>query len=190
MAVAKRGTLWRRVWIRVGIRGIVLANRRFGTNAMNELASQVSSVAHVIQLAVAPVFLLAGVGALLGVLTSRLARVVDRFYALEQALAEQPSPENRQRAQTTIVSLARRARLIHWAITLCTACDLLVCVVIVVLFVGAEMHVELPGTIAALFVAAMLALIAGLVCFLREIALSTNIIENIDRSASTFIAKR
>ena len=138
---------------------------------MNELASQVSSVAHVIQLAVAPVFLLAGVGALLGVLTSRLARVVDRFYALEHALAEQPSPENRQRAQTTIVSLARRARLIHWAITLCTACDLLVCVVIVVLFVGAEMHVELPGTIAGLFVAAMLALIAGLVCFLREIAL-------------------
>ena len=31
---------------------------------MNEIANQVSSVAHVIQLAVAPVFLLAGVGAL------------------------------------------------------------------------------------------------------------------------------
>ncbi|MGB8250108.1 MAG: DUF2721 domain-containing protein, partial [Azonexus sp.] len=59
---------------------------------MNELTSQVSSVAHVIQLAVAPVFLLAGVGALLGVLTNRLARVVDRFHALERALAEESSP--------------------------------------------------------------------------------------------------
>ena len=157
---------------------------------MNELTSQVSSVAHVIQLAVAPVFLLAGVGALLGVLTSRLARVIDRFYVLERTLTEELSAEELQRAQTTIISLARRARLIHWAITLCTACDLLVCVVIAVLFVGAEMNVELPGTIAGLFVAAMLTLIVGLVCFLREIALSTNIIENIDRSASTFSVKR
>ena len=91
---------------------------------MNELASQVSSVAHVIQLAVAPVFLLAGVGALLGVLTNRLARVVDRFHALERELAENPSSDYRRKAQTTITSLARRARLIHWAITLCTVCDL------------------------------------------------------------------
>ena len=61
---------------------------------MNELTSHVSSVAHVIQLAVAPVFLLAGVGALLGVLTNRLARVVDRFHALERALAEESSPNS------------------------------------------------------------------------------------------------
>jgi hypothetical protein len=153
---------------------------------MNELTSQVSSVAHVIQLAVAPVFLLAGVGALLGVLTNRLARVVDRFHALEQALTEESSPAFRLKAQATIISLARRARLIHWAITLCTVCDLLVCLVIAALFIGAELHVELPSTIAGLFIAAMLALIAGLVCFLREIALATSVVESIDRSASSF----
>ena len=67
---------------------------------MNEIANQVSSVAHVIQLAVAPVFLLAGVGALLGVLTNRLARVVDRFHALERELAENPSSDFRRKAQT------------------------------------------------------------------------------------------
>jgi len=157
---------------------------------MNELASQVSSVAHVIQLAVAPLFLLAGVGALLGVLTNRLARVVDRFHALERELAENPSSDYRRKAQTTITSLARRARLIHWAITLCTVCDLLVCLVIAALFVGAELHVELPSTIAGLFIAAMLALIAGLVCFLREIALATSVIESLDQSVSSFDAGR
>ena len=157
---------------------------------MIDLAAQVSSVAHVIQLAVAPVFLLAGVGSLLGVLTSRLARVVDRFHALEQSLVEEFSPESMARTQATKVSLARRARLIHWAITLCTVCDLLVCLVIAALFIGAELQVALPSTIAGLFIAAMLALIAGLVCFLREIALSTSVIESLDRSASSGIAPR
>lgn len=157
---------------------------------MIDLAAQVSSVAHVIQLAVAPVFLLAGVGSLLGVLTSRLARVIDRFHALEQSLIQESSPETREKAQTTKVSLARRARLIHWAITLCTVCDLLVCLVIAALFVGAELQVALPSTIAGLFIAAMLALIAGLVCFLREITLATSVIESLDRSASDGIAAR
>lgn len=157
---------------------------------MIDLAAQVSSVAHVIQLAVAPVFLLAGVGSLLGVLTSRLARVIDRFHALEQSLVQESSPETREKAQTTKVSLARRARLIHWAITLCTVCDLLVCLVIAALFVGAELQVALPSTIAGLFIAAMLALIAGLVCFLREITLATSVIESLDRSASDGIAAR
>ena len=155
---------------------------------MIDLAAQVSSVAHVIQLAVAPVFLLAGVGSLLSVLTSGLPRVVDRFHALEQSLVEESSPESMARTQATKVSLARRARLIHWAITLCTVCDLLVCLVIAALFVGAELQVALPSTIAGLFIAAMLALIAGLVCFLREIALSTSVIESLDRSASSSIA--
>ena len=151
---------------------------------MTELSSQVSTVAHVIQLAVAPVFLLAGVGALLGVLTNRLSRVIDHFHALERDLVAEPSRDHRQQTQTTIISLARRARLIHWAITLCTVCDLLVCLVIAALFIGAELHVELPSTIAGLFIAAMLALIAGLVCFLQEIALATSFIEGLDRSAS------
>ncbi len=116
------------------------------------------------------------------------ARQFDRFHALEQSLVAESSPESMERAQATKVSLARRARLIHWAITLCTVCDLLVCLVIAALFVGAELQVALPSTIAGLFIAAMLALIAGLVCFLREIALSTSVIESLDRSASSSIA--
>ena len=132
----------------------------------------ITSVAHVIQLAVAPVFLLTGVGALLSVLINRLGRVVDRFRALERAL-----PEARDQAlasaRNEMAILERRARLIHWAIGFCTGCALLVCVVIATLFVGAITETQLPILIATLFIAAMLSLVAGLLCFLREIALAT-----------------
>ena len=134
--------------------------------------SGISSIAHVIQLAVAPVFLLTGVGAILSVLVNRLGRVVDRFRAVERAApgADQPAAAM---AQLEMSILERRARMIHRAIGFCTGCALLVCVVIATMFVGTITGVELPGTIAALFIAAMLALVAGLLCFLREIALAT-----------------
>lgn len=137
-----------------------------------QAAASITSVAHVIQLAVAPVFLLTGVGAILAVLINRLARVVDRFRVLERAL---PATGNDERTalDTEMEILLRRARLIHWAISLCTVCALLICIVIATLFVGSVMVADLSGTIAVLFITAMLALIAGLLCFLREITLAT-----------------
>lgn len=138
-------------------------------------AAGISSVAHVIQLAVAPVFLLTGVGAILSVLINRLARIVDRFRALERHLPQAEALDT-QESQTNVTEmniLSRRARLIHWAISLCTICALFVCVVIATLFVGSVMEVDLSGAIALLFIAAMLALITGLVSFLREISLAT-----------------
>ncbi len=140
-------------------------------------AAGISTVAHVIQLAVAPVFLLTGVGAILSVLVNRLARVVDRFRTLEHTLPE--TEENRQAPmQAEMLILTQRAKLIHWAISLCTICALFVCVVIATLFIGSMIGVDLPGTIALLFVAAMLALITGLLSFLREIALATGSIHS------------
>jgi Protein of unknown function (DUF2721) len=137
-----------------------------------QAASGISSVAHVIQLAVAPVFLLTGVGAILAVLIARLARVVDRFRLLEQNLCCALESESAA-GQIEMEILSRRARLIHWAISLCTICALLVCVVIATLFVGSVVSVDLSDPIALLFIAAMFALIAGLLSFLREISLAT-----------------
>ena len=137
-----------------------------------QAASGISSVAHVIQLAVAPVFLLTGVGAILAVLIARLARVVDRFRLLEQHLCGAIESQS-VAGQIEMEILSRRARLIHWAISLCTICALLVCVVIATLFVGSVLSVDLSDPIALLFIAAMFALIAGLLSFLREISLAT-----------------
>lgn len=137
-----------------------------------EPAANVTTVAHVIQLAVAPVFLLTGVGAILAVLINRLARVVDRFRVLERMLRETRKSGHKV-YQAEMLRLSRRSRLIHWAISLCTTGALLICMVIATLFIGSLMTMDLSGTIAALFIAAMLALIAGLLSFLREISLAT-----------------
>jgi hypothetical protein len=114
-----------------------------------------------------------GVGAILGVLSTRLARVIDRFRILD-------TMEERAEHAAEMATLIRRSRWIHWAISLCTLCALLICVVIAALFIGSESGKDPSTTISAFFIAAMLALIAGLLCFLREIALATGII-NISR---------
>mgnify|MGYP001764268741 CR=1 FL=1 len=143
-----------------------------------------SAIGHAIQLAVAPVFLLAGVGALLTVLTNRLARIIDRVHLIEQRIAGMASPEQREADARATITLARRARLIHWAITLCTTCELLICAVVCVIFISAEFGYNASTIIAALFIAAMVSLIGGLLCFLREITLATALIESLDRSAA------
>ncbi|MEO8332049.1 MAG: DUF2721 domain-containing protein [Gallionella sp.] len=132
-----------------------------------ESPTSIITVAHVIQQAVAPVFLLTGVGAILSVLSSRLGRVIDRFRVLEK-IAE----SERVAYTTEIANLVRRSRWIHWAISLCTVCALFICIVIAALFIGSELGKDPSGMIAAFFIAAMLALTAALLCFLREIALA------------------
>lgn len=142
--------------------------------------ADINDVAHVIQLAVAPVFLLTGIGAILSVLINRLGRVVDRFRVLEN-LSHNINDLGQETARSEMKRLERRARMVHWAIGLCTSSALLVCVVIATLFVGAATGVQTPGIIAALFIFAMLALVVGLLCFLREIALAKGSIHVVPR---------
>ena len=132
----------------------------------------VAAIAHVIQLSVAPVFLLSGVSAMLGVLSNRLGRIIDRARGLETR-ATNVSPEIQDRLHGEIAILARRARLVSYAISLCTICSLLICAVIIALFLGAFFKTDVSNTIGVLFIAALGALAGGLVIFLREIYLAT-----------------
>lgn len=143
----------------------------------------ITTVAHVIQLAVAPVFLLTGVGTILHVMTSRLSRIIDRFRVLESITpnageARFSQDEVRSR-QDEMKILAHRERVIYWAISLSTICALLICVVIATLFVGSVMGVQLTSAIAFLFIVAMLALIGGLLSLLREIYIATGSIHRV-----------
>lgn len=137
-----------------------------------ETVSSISTVSHVIQLAVAPVFLLSGVGAILAVLINRLSRIVDRYRALEISSPRAVAGEETL-AQIEMGILSRRARLIHWAISLCTIGALFICLVVATLFIGSMLRVSVSQIIALMFIGAMLALIAGLLSFLREITLAT-----------------
>jgi len=134
-----------------------------------QVESPIFGLAHTIQLSVAPVFLLSGVGAFLGVLTNRLARIIDRTRALEDGGAATGAGEA---GRAELHTLRGRARLINRAIGMCTSCAVLVAGVIVTLFVGGIAQVDLAAVVATGFVLAMLALIAGLLTFLQEVHLA------------------
>lgn len=131
----------------------------------------ITDVAHVIQLAIAPVFLLNAVAAIVGVLASRLGRVVDRMRFFEDR-TEPFKPEHLPRAQAEVYRLARRLRLIYVALAFQVFCALFVGLLIIVAFFDAFMSANLSKTIAVLFAMAMMAFIGGLVMFLREIFLA------------------
>ena len=139
---------------------------------MQIIAENLTNVAHVIQLAVAPVFLLTGIGAILSVLTGRLGRLVDRF----RVLSETDETLSLKRSRELSI-LSVRATWVHWAITLCTASALFVSLVIGALFVGAVVNVNPSRIVSTLFIVAMTSLIIGLGCFLREISLSVHIFD-------------
>lgn len=136
------------------------------------LQMQVTDMAHVIQLSVAPVFLLTGVGAMLSVLTMRIGRIIDRARVLESYPSnEDGSPD--AGICNELATLARRVKLANWAVSLCTICALSICMVIVALFVGAFVGLDFSIFIALLFIFAMIALILALLLFLQEIYLAT-----------------
>lgn len=128
----------------------------------------VGAVAHVIQLSVAPVFLLTAIGTMLSVMTNRLARIIDRARILEGRLEMSP-PEGLKKLHDHLAILSRRADLIGVAITLCTTTAVLVCTVIAVLFLGDYLRYDMSLPVALLFILAMLLLVIGLLSFLREI---------------------
>ena len=137
------------------------------------LSLQIDVVAHVIQLAIAPVFLLTAVGTLLNVLVNRLSRSVDRRRTLTAALPEVDAIiAGAVHAELDYVE--RRVRLIYTAIFLAVATALLICLLIAIAFVDALLAVDLSQVVAILFVLAMLALIGSLALFMREVYLGVN----------------
>ncbi len=139
-----------------------------------DLSLQVSDIAHVIQLSVAPVFLITGIGAMLSVLSFRLGRAVDRARVLEERLPAQTDAQRITGLQRELEILSVRTRLINRAITLCTTSALLICLVIMILFVGAIIGLNIAVAIAVLFILSMAALISSLLTFLKEIQLATS----------------
>jgi hypothetical protein len=137
---------------------------------------QLGDVSHIIQLSIAPVFLLTGVGTNLTVLTNRLARIIDRSRAIEDLLQIEADDVVHLRLDDKLLELDelyKRSHLINRAITLSTACALLVCLVIASLFLGDATGLGLDKLIAGLFVVGILSLIGSFIYFLREIFVAT-----------------
>jgi hypothetical protein len=141
-------------------------------NAPDLSVLAVTDVTHAMQLALGPVFLLNGIGVLLAMLTSRLARIVDRARGLEARLPDAARDEA-DSIQRVLDLTSRRGRLINRAITLGTVAALLVALVVALLFAAAFVTFATAPVIALLFVTCMAALIGSLWCFLVEVRMAT-----------------
>jgi len=135
------------------------------------LIAPVADIGHVIQLAIAPVFLLTSVGTIIGVLANRLGRSVDRRRVLTASIPRLDA-EAAEIARREVELQERRIRLIYRAITMAVLSALLVTGLIALAFVDAFIAADLGKVIAILFILAMLALVASLALFLREIFLA------------------
>ena len=134
-------------------------------------APGLSTVAATIQTAIAPVFLLAGIGAILNVLAGRLARIIDRTRALEALHPRSTGPEH-DRHVWELRILDRRIGVISAAISLCVASAVAVCVVVALLFVARIVNLHIGLAVAILFIGTMILLTVGLLLFMIEAHIS------------------
>lgn len=130
---------------------------------------QAGDVSHLIQIAIAPVFLLTTVCTMLLVLTNRLSRIIDRSRAIEERLDAARNEHYLDEADV----LYQRYHRINMAITLATACGLLVCLIIALLFIGDTTQATLEQYIAGMFVAAMCCLVGAFGFLLNEILIAS-----------------
>jgi len=130
-------------------------------------------IAHLIQIALTPIFLISAIGVILNVLTNRLARIVDRARVMENELCRPDYQSGGRDLHAALGVLARRARYINAAIIFITISALFIALVVVMLFVNAFLRWELPAFIACMFILSMLSLAAALLTFLIEVRIAT-----------------
>lgn len=135
------------------------------------METHLTDIAHVIQLSVAPVFLLTAISTLIGGMNTRLGRIIDRRRVVTEMHAKS---EMSLADSEELRLLARRRHLIYLAILFAVMAALLVCFVVAGAFVGALMAADLTRLVAALFILAMGSMIAALSLFLREIYLAVS----------------
>lgn len=140
----------------------------------------IPEISSVIQLAVAPVFMLTAVGTIISALSIRLGRAVDRRRDLEVALPGMP-PDERPSAHQELEVIARRIRFVYFSILAAVVSGLFVSLLIFGAFLGSFLRTDISYTIGAMFALAVLALTVSLLLFLREIFLAVSTPRHIPR---------
>ena len=133
----------------------------------------ITDITHVIQLAVAPVFLLTAIATLITALNNRLGSIVDRRRVLQDHLRNLSGAEA-EVIETELQRQRHPGKLIYFSIFSAVLGGLLICLVVARAFLGALSRVDLSKEIAVLFVLAMFALIVCLGIFLREVYLAVS----------------
>lgn len=129
------------------------------------------TLVEIIQLAITPVILISGMGALMLTLTNRMGRIVDRTRSLAGQVRSTSGADRRHHEEQLDI-LWRRALLIRRAVTFNGLSMLVACVLVVVVFTGVVLGWPIEVAVIVLFEASLVLLIASLVTFLQDIFLS------------------
>lgn len=142
------------------------------------METNVPDIAEIIQLAVAPVFMLTGIAGFLNVMSGRLGRIVDRARIMERRVHTIKNPEFLMQSERELANLWRRITIINRSIGLCTASALFVCTMVTCLFLGDFLIIDMSELILSLFVLALFLLIFALLMFLKEVQLATRTLQS------------
>jgi len=126
-------------------------------------------VQEIVQLSLAPAFLLGAIGAVLNVMNQRLIWIVERVDSLEKL----EDAGSRDREIEELPALRRRQSYAHLAINLSTAAALLICVVIALMFFGVLIRPPVGTLVALAWILAMAFVFTALLLFLLETRLAT-----------------
>ena len=140
-------------------------------------ASEIGTVTHGIQLAVAPVFLLTAVSGMIGTVAGRLARIIDRARVLEDRIESAPEGDAMTPAYDELKRLRLRGWLVNGCIALLTFCAMLIGLTIVALFIGETTEMQSLRIATVLFLSGVSCFLLALFCFLAETLLSTRMLK-------------
>ena len=138
--------------------------------------SSLPGLAHTIQLALAPAFLLNGIGIILGMLTGRLTRIVDRARVIEGEFTPRDHPDHDHQVKELRL-LDRRMRIVNNAIFVATASAVVLCTVVAAMFIAELAGFGFARTLALMFALSLGLLIASLVLFLVEVRVAVRAIQ-------------
>jgi len=140
-------------------------------------ATDLATVTHGIQLAVAPVFLLTAVAGMIGSVAGRLARIIDRARVLEDRVDAAPDSDPMTIAFKELKQLRLRGRLVNTCIALLTFCAIMIGLTIVTLFLGETTEIEMFRLATVLFLAGVSFFLLALLCFLAETLIATRMLK-------------
>jgi hypothetical protein len=152
-------------------------------------ASNLETVTHGIQLAVAPVFLLTAVAAMIGSVAGRLARIIDRARVLETRIDNSPAENPMAIEFIELGHLRTRGRLVNVCIALLTLCAILIGLTIMALFLGETIEIQIFRVVTVLFLTGVTCFLLALMCFLAETLIASQVL-NFRRSSHTVKVKQ
>ena len=135
---------------------------------------RVDDITHVIQLSVAPVFLLTSIATMINAMNTRLSRIVDRRRVVIERRKSSDQGQNTE-SDLELTTLSRRSYLSYLGILFAVLSALLICLVMIGAFIGALISVDLSKTVAIVFILALSAVVVALGLFLREVYLGVSV---------------